>query len=115
MKSMPEAYGYLWCAVASIFSATATLFLKKSAGYSSYTDITKLAWLGGAVSSYVLGFFCYERALSRFEMSTAYPLMTSFTMMAVAIFGAAFLSENISFSKVLGMLMLCVACWLMTR
>ena len=48
MKASPALYGYLWCAVASLFSATATFLLKKSSGYSSFAEIAKLGWLASA-------------------------------------------------------------------
>lgn len=115
MTTSPSFYGYLWCAVASLFSATATFLLKKSSGYASYADVVKLGWLAGAAGSYVLGFFCYGQALSRLDMSLAYPIMTAFTIVTVALFGMQFLGEVVSPSKVAGMVMLCIACWLMTK
>jgi len=115
MKSSPALYGYLWCAIASLFSAMATFLLKKSSGHGSYTDIVKLTWLASAAGSYIVGFFCYGQALSRLEMTVAYPVMTAFTVAVVAIFGAQLLGETLSLSKIAGMLMLCAACWLMTR
>ncbi|MDN4052535.1 SMR family transporter [Massilia sp. YIM B02763] len=115
MKASPALYGYLWCAVASLFSATATFLLKKSSGYASFAEIAKLGWLAGAAGSYVLGFFCYGQALSRLEMTLAYPIMTAFTIVTVAVFGMQFLGEAVSPAKAAGMCMLCIACWLMTK
>lgn len=115
MSASPALYGYLWCAFASLFSAAATLLLKKSTGAGGLTEIARLLWLGSAAGSYVLGFFCYGQGLSRLDITTAYPVMTAFTMATVALFGTLLLGEAFTWSKLAGMLLLCVACWLMTR
>lgn len=115
MTFSPALVGYLWCAIASLFSASATLLLKKSTGPGSYADMAKLVWMGSAAGSYLLGFFCYGQALSRLDMTAAYPVMTALTMATVAVFGTVFLGEAVSLSKVTGMCLLCLACWLMTR
>jgi quaternary ammonium compound-resistance protein SugE len=98
-----------------LFSASATLLLKKSTGAGSYADMARLVWMGRAAGSYLLGFLCYGQRLVLLDASAAYPVMIALTMATVAVFGTALLGEAVSFSKVAGMCLLCLACWLMTR
>jgi small multidrug resistance pump len=48
-------------------------------------------------------------------MTVAYPVMTALTMLLVACSGTMLLGEPMGISKLAGMLLLCVACMLLTK
>ncbi len=111
----PAMTGYLWCALAAATSALATLLIKLSGQHGADWNLTRLAWLGGAVFTYALGFLCYSLALQKLEISLAYPVMTGIAMAMVAALGFAFLQEPMSWSKAAGMLLIAAGAFALTR
>ncbi len=111
----PAMTGYLWCALAALASALATLLIKVSGQQGSDWNLLRLAWLGGAGFTYVLGFVCYSLALQKLEISLAYPVMTGIAMAMVAALGFAFLHEPMSWSKGVGMLLIAAGAFALTR
>jgi small multidrug resistance pump len=107
--------GYLWCALAALASAVATLLIKLSGQAGTDWNFTRLAWLGGAGFTYVLGFVCYSVALQKLEISLAYPVMTGIAMAMVATLGLVFLQESLSWSKAAGMLLIAAGAFALTR
>jgi multidrug transporter EmrE-like cation transporter len=107
--------GYLWCALAALASALATLLIKLSNQHSADWNLARLSFLAGAAATYVLGFVCYSVALQKMEMSLAYPVMTGFAMVMVAAIGYAALSEPMTLSKIAGMLMIGAGAYALAR
>lgn len=64
-------------------------------------------WLWGAIVCYGVSFFTWMIALSKFEVSYAYPFL-SVGYIVTAVFGFVFLSENISVIRCLGLLTICL-------
>src|SRR5687768_10964904 len=83
----PTTIGYIWCALAALASALATLLIKFSGQQGPDWNLLRVAYLGGAGATYALGFVCYTVALQRLEISLAYPVMTGIAMAFVAAFG----------------------------
>lgn len=102
----PAMTGFLWCALAALASATATLLIKLSSQQGADWNVVRLAYLGGAGATYALGFVFYSVALQKLDMSLAYPVMTGVAMAAVAVFGIAILGESFTASKMVGMLLI---------
>lgn len=111
----PLFIGYLWCALAALASALATLLIKVSNTHGADWNIVRLAWLGGAAFTYVLGFACYSVALQKLEISLAYPVMTGIAMAMVAVLGFCFLNEAMSWWKAAGMLLIAAGAFALTR
>jgi multidrug transporter EmrE-like cation transporter len=111
----PVYIGYAWCAISSLFSALATYLIKRSTMQGLDWNLVRLCWLAGAVSSYVLGFGCYSLALSKLQMSLAYPVMTAVTMILVTTIGYLALGEQITPAKIGGIALLAAGAWLLTR
>ena len=107
--------GYIWCAVAGLFSALATVMIKISASHSEPSIAIKLYWLAGAMACYVAGFGAYRLALAKIDITVAYPVMTIVTMTLIAFAGRLIFGEELSVYKVIGMLLLCVSCVLLTK
>ncbi len=111
----PALTGYLWCALAALSSAVATLLIKFSGQHGADWNLVRLGWLGGAVVTYALGFVCYSLALQKLEISLAYPVMTGIAMVMVAALGFTFLHEPMSWSKAAGMLLIGAGAFALTR
>nr|WP_315255746.1 hypothetical protein [uncultured Duganella sp.] len=58
----PVILGYRWCTGAAIASALVTYLIKMSSLQGEGWSSVRLAWLGSACFSYVLGFVCYSVA-----------------------------------------------------
>ncbi|TFW17783.1 SMR family transporter [Duganella callida] len=112
----PTFAGFLWCALASVASAAATYLIKLSSVYGGNgINLTRLMWLGGAVTTYVLGFVCYSVALQKLQISLAYPVMTAITMALVALAGSVLLQEAMTPTKIAGMLLIASGAFVMAR
>lgn len=107
--------GYILCAAAGLCSALATLMIKLSVNDSSSLGWIKICWLAGAATCYVAGFGAYSLSLAKLPITTAYPAMTAVTMTLVSAAGWLVLGESISGHKISGMLLLCVACVLISK
>lgn len=107
--------GYIWCAVAGLFSALATVMIKISATHSEPGMAIKLYWLAGAMACYVAGFGAYRLALAKTDITVAYPIMTIVTMTLIAFAGRLIFGEALSVNKVVGIILLCISCALLTK
>lgn len=111
----PVATGYLWCAAAGFSSALASLFIKFSSQHPADWNFARLAWLGAAVLTYMTGFATYSFALQKLDMNLAYPVMTAVAMAMVAALGFAALGEQLSLSKVAGMVLVALGAFFLSR
>ncbi|MTV40518.1 SMR family transporter [Duganella radicis] len=111
----PSIAGYLWLVLASVASAAATFLIKMSSHAGEGISFARLAWLGGAGSTYVLGFVCYSFALARLEISIAYPFMTAVTIVMVTLLGSQLLHETLTPMKILGMLLIGAGAFVVAR
>jgi len=111
----PHLFGYLWCALAALASAAATLLIKLSSHAGADWNLTRLAYLGGACGTYGLGFICYSVALQKMQISLAYPVMTAITMTLVAATGALALHEPMTASKVIGLALIAAGAFALAR
>lgn len=111
----PAMTGFLWCAVAALASAMATFLIKLSNNHGADWNVLRIAFMGGAGATYVLGFFCYSVALQKLDMSLAYPVMTGIAMTMVAVLGIAALDEPLSATKVAGMVMIALGAFALSR
>ena len=107
--------GFLWCALASVASAAATLLIKMSSQYGSGLNVVRLLWLGGAGGAYALGFICYAVALEKLQISLAYPVMTAITMALVTLIGCCVLQEALTMPKVIGILLITAGAFVLSR
>ncbi|MYM26330.1 EamA family transporter [Duganella sp. FT135W] len=111
----PTIAGYLWLVLASVASAAATFLIKMSSQTGDGINLARLMWLGGAGSTYVLGFVCYSLALAKLEISVAYPFMTAVTIVMVTLLGSQLLHEALSPMKVLGLLLIGAGAFVVAR
>jgi multidrug transporter EmrE-like cation transporter len=80
-----------------------------------FWSISKLLYLGSAIAAYGLGFIFYTFALKRLAMSLAYPVMTAITLLIIAIVGVLVLNEDMTTTKILGMLLIATGAFFLTR
>ena len=111
----PVYVGYFWCALASVASAAATFLIKLSSQHGAGLNLMRLVYLGGACGAYGLGFICYAAALSRMQITLAYPVMTAITMMMVAAMGCFLLQESLTPAKIIGMLLVTTGAFVLAR
>ena len=107
--------GFLWCALAALASAVATLLIKLSSQHGTEMNAVRIAFLGSAGAAYALGFACYAVALQKLDISLAYPIMTGVAMIVVASLGMAFLGEVLTFKKILGMVFIVIGAVILAR
>jgi len=107
--------GYLWCAAAAGFSALSTFLIKMASHAGPTLNMAKAGWLMAAISSYVVGFGCYTLALSKLEISLAYPVMTAVTMALVTAIGYAALNEPLTTSKLAGIALIGAGAFVLAR
>lgn len=111
----PVVLGYLWCAGAAAASALATYLIKMSSLQGDGWSIVRLAWLGSACFSYVLGFVCYSVALQKMQISLAYPVMTAITLTLVTVIGYVALHEPLTASKLAGIALIACGAFVLAR
>lgn len=111
----PVLTGYFWSILASLASALATLLIKLSHQENAGWTLSRLAYLGGASGTYVVGFVCYSIALQRLQISLAYPLMTAFTMLLVMLIGFLVLGENLTFTRMAGAALIITGAFILSR
>jgi len=111
----PAATGYLWCALAALASAVASLLIKYASAHAADWNLTRVLYLGAAGGTYALGFVAYSVALQKLEMSLAYPVMTGVAMAMVAALGYAALNEPLTLSKVAGMVLIAAGAFALSR
>lgn len=115
---------YLIAIISITLGATAQLFLKlgvniisKSAPNNIFEiikrGITNIYLLSG-VSCYVLSLFLWFYVLSRMELSKAYPLV-SLGYVFTLFLGFFFLQEAFTISKVIGITMIIIGVFVLTR
>ena len=112
--------------ISVLLNASAQLLLKK--GMMSYSDITFSLndinfWLPSLLKNYFLyiGFLCYGVSiliwmyiLSRVEVSFAYPFL-SIGYIITAIFGHLVFNEQLSFTRISGILIICLGVILISK
>lgn len=111
----PVPTGYLWCLLASVASAGATLLIKLSGDGAAGWTPARLAWLAAACAAYGAGFVCYALALQRLQISLAYPVMTAFTLVLVTMLGYAVLHEALTPSKLTGLALIAAGAFALSR
>lgn len=111
----PAITGYLWCALAALASAMATLLIKLSSQHGVDLNLVRLALLGAAGATYVFGFICCSVALQKLDISLAYPVMTGTAIATVAALGIAALDEPLTANKVAGMILIALGAVTLTR
>lgn len=109
-----QMIGYLWCALAGLASALATFFLKLS-GQQADDGFLRLAFVGAAGATYVVGFVFYSFALQRLDMSLAYPVMTGAAMAIVATIGFAAMGEPLGTSRLAGITLIALGAFAISR
>jgi len=67
------------------------------------------------LSMYVIGFFIWLKILSVFEVSKVYPIMVSATVTLVLIGSSFILKENVSFLRILGVIVVLLGIFLVFR
>jgi len=116
-------FGYLWCVLAAIASALASYLIKTSSASTpsnvllseALTDLSRLLYLACAVGAYGIGFVFYTLALKKLPMSLAYPVMTAFTIILVAIVGTLALEEPLSWVRCIGILLIMVGAFFVAQ
>ena len=111
----PATIGYLWCALAALASALATLLIKLSGQHGPDWNLLRLAYLGGAGATYAFGFVFYSIALQKLDISLAYPVMTGIAMAFVATLGVLALGESMTASKAVGMVLVAAGAYALVR
>ncbi len=71
-------------------------------------------WLWGAMGSYVVSFVLWIAVLSRCEVGYAYPFL-SVGYVVTAIAGYCFFQEDISMTRIVGIVVICVGVILISR
>lgn len=107
--------GYLWCLLAAVASAGATVLIKISGQQGSGISLSRLLFLGGAGGAYALGFICYALALEKLQISLAYPVMTVITLVLVTMLGCFVLQESMTVSKLLGIALISTGAFVLSR
>lgn len=105
----------LWCGLAALASAVATMLLKFSGQYGTDLNTARLVYLGGAGITYALGFLGYSIALKTLDMSIAYPIMTGIAMVCVAVLGITVFNEPFTAQKMVGMLLVVAGSFALMR
>ncbi len=99
--------------VAIISNAIANVAFKKAVMRTPIEEgivgFAKLAaepwmWLGVVFACLLLG--CYLYALKGIDLSIAYPVVAGLAMLGIAFAGALFLGEAISFTRIVGMVLI---------
>lgn len=111
----PALTGFLWCLLAAVASACATLLIKLSGDGSAGWTLLRLTWLGAACATYAAGFVCYAQALQRMQISLAYPLMTAVTLVLVTVLGYVVLHEALTPSKLTGLALIAAGAFALSR
>jgi multidrug transporter EmrE-like cation transporter len=114
--------GYLFLALALILNACANILLKIGAGHLGRLDAPDL--IGRLVTNYhlmaglvlfALNVVFYIAALSRLNLSVAYPVMTAGGILIVVTVSALYLREPITTTQMLGFLFLVLGIGLVTH
>lgn len=111
----PIVIGCLWCVLAALASAGATLLIKLSAGSGAGWHLARVLLLGGACTTYAAGFICYTLALQKLQMSLAYPVMTAVTLVLVTLLGYLILNEALTPSKLTGLALIAAGAFALSR
>jgi multidrug transporter EmrE-like cation transporter len=115
IPAAPQLAGYVWCMLAALASAGATLLIKQSHQAGSDWTFARAGLLGAACAAYGIGFVCYVLALQKLQMSLAYPVMVAITMVLVAVTGYFALQEALTASKLAGMLLIAIGAFVLAR
>lgn len=74
-------------------------------------SISQPAILAGIIS-FVLALICYLYALSKLNLSVAYPIMTSMGFLVVILASWAFLKESITSIQIVGFILIIIGVWM---
>jgi multidrug transporter EmrE-like cation transporter len=66
------------------------------------------------ITFFIVALAGYSYTLSRFNLSTAYPIMSSLSFMVVLLISAVFLQERIQLTQLLGCFVILVGVWLVS-
>ncbi|MDA8345362.1 MAG: hypothetical protein M0Z66_07750 [Thermaerobacter sp.] len=112
-----------WVLAASIIAnATANILIKIAMRGASITSMGTLIsraaaepaiWFGGLL--FVASFGGYSYVLSKLNLSTAYPLMTSVGLAIVVLYSTVYLHEGMTWQKAGGFVLIIVGIWAMFR
>ncbi len=107
-----------------LLNALAQLLIRKgmlSIGEVGMTEITSHIgamitnwWLWGAMLSYGVSILMWMSVLSKVEVSFAYPFL-SVGYIVAAIVGYALFNENLSITRILGIIVICLGVVLISR
>jgi quaternary ammonium compound-resistance protein SugE len=111
----PLLIGCLWCALAAVASASATLLIKLAGDGSGGWTLVRLGYLGGACATYGVGFVCYALALQKMQISLAYPVMTAITLTLVTLLGYLVLQEALTPVKLTGLALIAAGAFALSR
>ena len=114
--------GYLYLALALILNAAANVLLKIGAGQLGPLDapdlvgrlLTNYHLLAG-LALFALNVVFYAAALTRLNLSIAYPVMTAGGVLIVVSVSFFFLKEPLAPAQMLGLLLLVAGILLVTR
>ncbi|MBT6068510.1 EamA family transporter [Candidatus Peregrinibacteria bacterium] len=113
--------GYLFLITALVFNAAANILMKIGSGNLSY--LTEYGLIKGLMKNYILviglGLFAvnvvfYTMALSKINLSIAYPIMTAGGIFIIVLISTLFLKESLSAGQMIGLLFLLVGIILVT-
>ncbi|MFO7735262.1 MAG: SMR family transporter [bacterium] len=114
---------YTFITLAILFNAFANIFMKYGVRKKPVDIKTGiLPFINSYVSNPLLlsgiiffgiALVFYNKALERFDLSIAYPVMTSGGIMIVTCWSVIFLGERISFLHILGITMITGGIWLL--
>ncbi len=96
-----------------ILNASANILMKVAANYSEglsdssvFIKMMLNPYLLLGVVSFGLALGAYSYSLSKFDLSVAYPLMTSLGLIIVALFSVVIFKENFSAGKIFGTILI---------
>ena len=101
--------------LALLLNAAANILMKlgsrNAEGLTVIQKFTSLQMLSGLLC-FGLALVAYTKALEKFNLSVAYPVMTSTGFILIVIFSWIYLKENISLIQWIGLVFLIIGIWL---
>lgn len=113
--------------IAIIISSAGNLLLKYGASRIGNLSLSKESLIPEMIkvftepfiviglSGYVLGFLIWLKVLATTEVSRAYPILVSSTIVLVLIGSAIFFKENLSFLKIIGIFVIIFGIYLLFK
>lgn len=110
--------------LAVILNAVGNVLIKLGMNQVGSLDLTqpfKVLWtiflnpgVVMGITFFIVALAGYSYTLSRFNLSTAYPIMSSLSFMVVLLISAVFLQERIQIAQLLGCFVILVGVWLVS-